>query len=122
MQNEVRFTRNPDGTVIDKPLNLIWYPTLPKRMTWEKAKKKCEKIGYRLPTTHELFSLVDVKKYNPAIDKEVFPDIKTDDWYWTADTCPWLAGLARVVYFYYGGVSLCSKDFAGYVRPVRSSQ
>ena len=33
----MRFIRNSDGIVIDKRLNLIWYPTLPKRMTWEEA-------------------------------------------------------------------------------------
>jgi len=127
-----RFVRNADGTVTDKRLNLTWYPMLPKKLTWEEAKKECEKIGCRLPTTHELFSLVDVNKYEPAIDKEVFPDTKTDDYYWTQDTCPWSAGVARVVYFRYGYggsygkaggyVSDSSKGYDYYVRPVRSSQ
>jgi len=120
--SSVRFIRNLDGTVTDKQLNLIWYPTLPKHMTWEEAKKECEKMGYRLPTTYELFSLVDINKYHPAIDKEVFPDTKTDDWYWTGDTCPWRSGRARFVGFDYGLVGGDSKGNCIYVRPVRFSQ
>jgi hypothetical protein len=119
---EDRFIRNSDGTVTDKQFNLIWHSTLSKKMTWEEAKKECKKIGCRLPTTHELFSLVDINKYDPAIDKEIFPDTKTDDWYWTQDSCPWNAGRARMVGFYYGYVYYYSKDNGNYVRPVRSSQ
>lgn len=119
-----RFIRNSDGTVTDKQLNLIWYPTLEKKFTWEEAKKECEKMGCRLPTTHELFSLVEVNKYDPAIDKEIFPDTKTNDWYWTGDSCPWGVDSARIVNFSFGSgdVSGGSKDDSGYVRPVRSSQ
>jgi len=117
-----RFIRNSDGTVNDKQLKLIWYPTLDKKFTWEEAKRECEKISCRLPTTHELFSLVDVDKYQPAIDKEIFPDTKTDDYYWTGDTCPWYAGSARIVSFYSGFVTSYSKGSSYYVRPVRSSQ
>ncbi|MDD1679598.1 MAG: DUF1566 domain-containing protein [Methanomicrobiales archaeon] len=122
MEEGIRFIHNPDGTVTDKQLNLIWHPTLPKRMTWEEAKKECKKLGCRLPTTHELFSLVDVDKYDPAVDKEIFPDTKTDDWYWTGDTCPWGTGGARIVDFSYGYVLDNGKDSHYYVRPVRSSQ
>jgi len=113
-----RFIRNADGTVTDKQLNLTWYPTLPKKMTWKEAKKECEKLSCRLPTTHELFSLADVNKYEPAIDKEIFPDTKTDDYYWTQDTCPWNAGLARIVYFYNGYVYSNDKGNGSCVRPV----
>jgi hypothetical protein len=117
-----RFVRNADGTVTDNQEKLVWYPTLEKKFTWEEAKKECAKLGCRLPTTHELFSLVDVNRYSPAIDKEIFPETKTDDYYWTGDTCPWDADNARVVSFDYGGVSYCSKGYDFYVRPVRSSQ
>jgi hypothetical protein len=117
-----RFIRNKDGTVTDKQLNLTWYPTLPKKLSWKEAKKECEKIGCRLPTTHELFSLVDINKYDLAINEEIFPDTKTDDWFWTQDTCPWNAGYARIVLFGYGYVNYGNKDYNNYVRPVRSSQ
>ncbi len=32
ISREIRFVRNSDGTVIDKQLNLIWYPTLGKKL------------------------------------------------------------------------------------------
>lgn len=117
-----RFIRNSDGTVIDNYLKLTWYPTLNKKMPWEKAKKECKKLGYRLPTVHELFSLVDITKYNPAIDKKTFPDTKIDEWYWTGDTCPWDSGYARIVLFNDGSVYGSNKDNGNVVRPVRSSQ
>jgi len=117
-----RFIRHADGKVDDSQQKLVWYPTLPERMTWEEAKKQCEKIGCRLPTTRELFSIADLDKHSPAIDKEMFPDTKTDDWYWTGDTCPWSAGSARVVLFDLGYVGDFSKGSTNYVRPVRSSQ
>jgi hypothetical protein len=91
-------------------------------MTWKEAKKECEKMGCRLPTTHELFSLVDVNKYNPAVNKDIFQDTKTDDWYWTGDTCPWGSDDARVVSLHNGRVDYYGKDSGNYVRPVRSSQ
>ena len=117
-----RFIRNSDGTITDNQLKLIWYPTLEKKFTWEESKKECEKIGCRLPTTHELFSILDVNKYSPAIDKEIFPETKTDDYYWTGDTCPWDAGNARCVDFSYGLVYGDRKDGNNFVWPVRSSQ
>ena len=117
-----RFTRNADGTVTDHQLKLIWGPTLPQKYTWAEAKKECEKLGYRLPTLHELFSLVDTSVYNPAVNKEIFPDTKTDDWYWTDVTCPWIAASARIVGFSYGSVDSDGKGSGNYVRPVRSSQ
>ena len=117
-----RFVRNADGTVTDKQLNLIWYPTLPEKFKWEQAKQECEKIGCRLPTRKELESLLDLAKYKPAIDKEMFPDTKTDDYYWTSDTCAWGTGYAWYVGLKSGNVYYYNKDYTSYVRPVRSSQ
>jgi hypothetical protein len=114
-----RFTRLEDGCVQDNQLNFIWYPTLPKKLTWEEAKKECEKLGYRLPTLHELASLIDVTKCEKDININIFPDTKTDDWYWTNDICLWHINRVRVVYFYYGTVGHSNKNYGGYVRPVR---
>lgn len=118
----VRFTRNPDGTVEDKLLGLTWGQTLPKKFTWEEAKKECEKIGCRLPTRRELESLVDITKSSPAIDKEMFPDTKTDDYYWTSDMVADWSGYAWMVYFGYGGVSGCGKGITDCGRAVRPSK
>jgi len=117
-----RFVRNSDGTVIDTQERLTWYPVLDKKFTWEEAQKECEKMGCRLPTSKELFSLVDHSKHQPAIDKEIFPDTKFDDWYWTSTPCAWSPSGAWYVSFYYGSVFGDVRDGNGYVRPVRSGQ
>lgn len=117
-----RFTRNADGTVTDTQLKLIWYPTLENKFTWEEAKKECAKLGCSLPTRRELESLVDITKYNPAIDKEIFPDTKINDYYWTSDVYAGDSGGAWRVGVSGGGVGYCSKGYGSYVRPVRSSQ
>jgi len=116
------FTRNADGTVTDNLLNLTWYPTLERKLTWEEAKKECEKLGCRLPTRKELESLLDLSKHSPAIDAEIFPDTKTDDYYWTGDTCAWGSGFAWVVGVGSGSVGSFDKGSSNYVRPVRASQ
>jgi len=117
-----RFTRNSDGTITDKKFNLVWYPTLPKRIPWEEAKKECEKIGCRLPTVEELTSLVDYTTHEPAINKEIFPDTKTDDYYWTATPCPWSSDAAWLVSFDVGNVYNYNKGSSNCVRPVRTSK
>jgi hypothetical protein len=118
---DARFICNPDGTITDKELNLIWHPTLDKKYIWAKAKIECEKIGYRMPSRKELESLLDLTKYGPAINKEIFSDTKTDDWYWSGDSCTWNLSLAWYVYFHSGTVSTGNKDASYYVRPVRSN-
>ena len=117
-----RFTRNADGTVTDTQLKVVWYPTLENKLTWEEAKKECAKTGCRLPTRKELESLVDITKYNPAIDKDIFPDTKTNDYYWTSDVFAGGSDYAWIVYFSYGRVGYYCKGYYYYVRPVRSSQ
>ena len=52
-------------------------------MNWEDAKKHCEDLELRLPNLYELKSLVDYKKYNPAIRTSLI-HIKTDNYYWSS--------------------------------------
>ena len=67
-------------------------------LNWEDGIVSCEELnsvnggsGYagtnnwRLPTIHELITLVDYGKSDPTIDSEHFPDT-TSSWYWTSDT------------------------------------
>jgi hypothetical protein len=117
-----RFIRNQDGTVTDNLLGLTWGQTLSKKFNWEYAKKECEKIGYRLPTRRELESLVDITKSNPALDKEIFPDTKTDDYYWTSDSVADYPASAWMVGFNSGYVRYFHKGSNFYVRPVRPSK
>jgi len=52
-------------------------------MNWKDAKKHCEDLELRLPNLYELKSLVDYKKYNPAIRTSLI-HIKTDNYYWSS--------------------------------------
>ena len=67
-------------------------------LNWEDGADSCEELnsanggsGYagintwRLPTVHELITLVDYGKTDPTIDSGHFPDTLSD-WYWTSDT------------------------------------
>lgn len=122
-----RFVKNEDGTVLDKSTGLIWGKTFDKSMPWADAIKACKELSlgghkdWRLPTVNELFSLVDRKKYKPAIDTEFFPDTKSD-WYWTSEELADDSGFAWIVVFGYGFVGYGDKTGYNYVRPVRSGQ
>jgi hypothetical protein len=116
-----RFQKLEDGWIKDSLLGLEWGPSSDTRMNWAAAKQYAVDKGGRLPTVDELASLVDRSKQNPAIDS-IFADTKTDDYYWTITAYAGSSGLAWCVYFGFGSVHCCGKDFYNYVRPVRSSQ
>jgi len=117
-----RFTRLNDGWVRDTKTGLEWGLVSSSKMTWVGAKKHCADLGGWLPTVRELESLVDRTKFNPAIDKEAFPDTKTDNDYWTDEEAIGYQGDIWTVSFCCGSVGYCNKDHSLYVRPVRSSQ
>src|SRR6185503_10252988 len=96
-----RFRPLNDGWVLDLALNLEWGPTSKSEMDHEAAHKYCADLGGRLPSVKELFSLVDHEKYDPAIDKDIFPDTKSA-WYWTATPYKASSGYAWCVRFYDG--------------------
>jgi hypothetical protein len=119
----------PAGTtheiVRDTTTGLEWaVATFEKRMDHEQAEQACRDLrlgdheDWRLPTAHELFGIVDLSRYSPAIDTAAFPGTKSN-WYWTsspgasAPDCAWLVG------FYGGGVGLYGRGSAAFVRAVR---
>lgn len=117
-----RFQKLEDGWVRDKLVGVEWGPTADKTMTFKQAQDYCEKLGGRLPEDHELASLIDRSKEEPAIiNKEMFPDTKSA-WYWTSTQTAWRSDCAWCVGFYSGDVLATYKGSGGYVRPVRASQ
>ena len=133
------FIENKNGTITDNKTGLMWvknpHTDLPEKfkgeMKWQPAIDACKALDFagqkdwRLPTVEELISIIDwtagAKSGEPTIDTKFFPDTKTS-WYWTITPCPWVAGGARVVSFYSGGVDSSYEDGSFYVRLVRSSQ
>ena len=132
-KKQLRFKDNGDNTITDTKTGLVWIKDhddiggkFAKRMTWNEAVEACKKLNYaghkdwRLPTREELLTLVDLTRYNPAIDPAF--KVHTDDYYWTSDVCAWDAGYAWYVDFSGGRVGGWYKGDSVYVRAVRSSQ
>lgn len=121
LQSPDRFTVLKDDWIKDSFTGLDWGPSSDDRMEFEDAVKYCSDNGGRLPEIHELNSLVDFTKREPAI-YEVFKDTKTDDWYWSGTKTSWRTDAAWCVSFISGGVYGYFEFGDSYVRPVRSSQ
>lgn len=103
------------------------------------AEKHLGYSDWRLPTPHELFGLVGYDYGDKCYDKDAFPDMRTDDWYWTSQvthsstSCVFAVGFADVavgfadvavaeavaVGFGDGAVTDFSRDDECFVRPVR---
>jgi hypothetical protein len=77
-----RFTVNAGGTVTDNVTHLTWQQAAsPTAVTWASAKTYCTG-GWRLPNIRELQSIVDERRYNPALDPIAFPSAPSDR-FWT---------------------------------------
>lgn len=109
-------------------LILHWSPTLDcGRVDHTGALKAIAKLNeqafqghtdWRLPEIHELLSLVDYIRADPAIDTERFPDTESA-WYWTATPYAGVSGAAWVVNFLNGSAYWCDRNLDAFVRAVR---
>lgn len=53
-------------------------------------------------------------RYAPAVDTNLFPDLPTDDWYWTGTTAPWSAASAFLVALDFGYVYGYHRSHGGF--------
>jgi len=124
------FIDNGEDTVTDNNTGLIWQQGEGGKKTWEDAISYCEDLslaGYtdwRLPNKNELNSIIDYEIYNPAIDKNFFPDfpVAYASYYWSSTTYVNDSSIAWWVYFYHGSVNSANKSSNPYVRCVRAGQ
>jgi len=73
------FTRQKDGSVIDKKSKILWEPLDVKRskMRYEDASRYCEELRlfgreWRLPSLDELYGIVNYNYVKPAVNKKIF--------------------------------------------------
>ncbi len=89
--NPPSFTDNGDGTVTDNVTGLIWQKADGGEMTWSNAVlyAQTNRVGgqsdWRLPTSHEAFSILNHGRVNPALDTNFFT-LSTAQYWWTADS------------------------------------
>lgn len=88
--NVPAFKDNGNGTVTDRVTGLVWQKTDGGEMTWEKAKayaadlKLAGRDDWRLPTSMELFALLNQGMHGPALDTTVFT--RSEARYWWSDS------------------------------------
>ena len=120
--------------VIDNATGLQWQDDVDSvERKWEDsgsfpAAEYCNTLplgGYadwRLPSIHELLTLVDASQYNPSLVEGVFDHVSLSNYYWSSTAAANGTSNAWIVTYYYGGSFYGSKDTAYYVRCVRGEQ
>ena len=124
------FVRNSIKEIVtNTTIGLVWQDdTSVKsvRKTWSGAKSYCKNLNFAgysdwfLPTISQLESLVDNKKYNPAIKKEFKNSVSSN--YWSSSSYVSDSRNAWYIYFEYGGSNYNLKSFNLYVRCARARQ
>lgn len=74
---------------------------------------------WRLPNIHELSSIIDFGRHNPAIDP-IFEATQLADAYWSSTTYHPTPSINFTVDFWSGFASHTTKDKFLYIRPVRT--
>ncbi len=121
------FTDNDNGTITDNNTGLIWQQGEGGLKTWEDAITYCENLSlaeytdWRLPNRNELNSIIDYEIYDPAIDKNFFPNVYASE-YWSSTTSASYSSNAWLVSFNSGYVPNYNKSSSLYVRCVRAGQ
>ena len=127
--NSARYLVNGDGTITDTLWGIAWLEDADAFNSGKPIKQyyvieylskefRFNDETYRLPSYHELTSIVEFSRHPDALINPVFKNQKSD-WYWTSqDYVPPTAG-ALIVGFGSGSVTSGTKIDAYYVRPVR---
>lgn len=114
-----RYVKQSSGCILDNTTGLEWESESHGPMPWAEAMQHAAALGdgWRLPTIHELFALVDPARFNPAT---TLPGMRAD-WYWSSSSssCAASAFYAWFVYFSSGYVNYSDKTNTFCVRCVR---
>lgn len=124
---EPRFTDNDDGTVTDNLTGLMWTKSanLNGKLNWSDTIDYCHNLnlaGYtdwRLPNIRELFSLIDIEEYDPALPNcHLFANPENDR-YWSSSTLSGNPELSWSVNTAWGYVQWDLKSANHYIIAVR---
>lgn len=94
-------------TVTDLVTGLVWQRTLPAAKNWRGAKQYCAgldldgRTDWRLPTRIELASVVDLGRFDPALDAGAFPGTPSAP-FWSSSPMAGQPGFAWAVHFAWG--------------------
>ncbi|ODT97292.1 MAG: hypothetical protein ABS82_01180 [Rhodanobacter sp. SCN 67-45] len=58
--------------------------------------------------------VIDRRYHEPAVDKNLYPNLPLSDWYWTSTIAPWSAESAFSVFLHYGGVGSNHRFYSGF--------
>ena len=134
-----RFLKHGNGTVTDTVSGLMWAQCAEglsgsactvgeaANFTWEEALIRARDSGlagytdWRLPNLKELFSLVEERCVNPAINLAVFPNTPAS-YFWSASPSADSSNFTWIVGFMNGGADYRSRYNYSQVRLVRSGQ
>ena len=89
--NPPSFTDSGDGTVTDNITGLVWQKADGGEMSWTNALRYAltNRVGgqsdWRLPTSHEAFSILNHGTVNPALNTTVFT-LSAAQYWWTGDS------------------------------------
>ena len=111
-------------TVVDWTTHLTWQRSADSATrSWEEARAYCDSLGidrpgWRLPALKELLTIVDARRYAPAIEARAF-EFTQSDRFWTATVYGYDAAQAYSVEFLKGESQYSDKSDKHYVRCVR---
>ena len=127
---KVGFSRDATKEIVhDSKSGLMWQDNVEVKTvtkTWDESQGYCSNLtlggfdDWSVPSIHELKTLTDFSKFNPAIN-EIFVNI-TSNRYWSSTTYANDTDAAWVVYFYSGHTNNNYKTYSHYVRCVRGGQ
>jgi hypothetical protein len=113
-----------NDSVHDNPTGLTWRRTVEHdNYAWQAANGFCAKLevgggGWRLPSLRELLALVDVTRYDPAIDGVAFPNTPSE-FFWSSSPSNPPSGMAWGVNFTRGASASAVVSTSAHVRCVR---
>jgi hypothetical protein len=112
----MRFEERKD-CFYDNETGLEWSLETYDRRSWQDAIHACLAFGngWKLPTIHELITLIDYEKINPATD---LPKMEAD-YYWSSSTSMYYRDYAWLVDFDDGYVYYHHKTYHYRIRCVR---